>query len=428
MIKRNNKKGFTIVELVIVIAVIAILAAVLIPTFSGIIRKANISADTQLAKNLNEILAADEAVDGKPANFSEVLNIFRENGYLVANLNPTAADCYFVWESETNQIILVDAKNEFEVIYNSKELTNTTPNNTWHFAVSNKADAAELKAKDDTINVVMTIAAGSDLNSALGAITGTDTIYIDESLVIDKNNVIVLDNANANVTIDLGTSAVSGNNGGTPSYNNIPFSVKAGELTLTGGVISSTGDAYDADGEIMNNVILVDGATLNVKDSKIDASGSSIPLAFSEAKATLTNVEIVANDNVVQPSNGSEVLLKNCKIECAWLGVFSSSSGGTASAVTIEGGTYHATTSNLLGVHGGSIVVKDGTFNCDNAEKTLKFYNVTGGKIVIEGGTFNGVAFANLNEATLRGMCNLSECAKGITVTQENGAWVLTVK
>ena len=36
---KRNKKGFTIVELVIVIAVIAILAAVLIPTFSSLIRR-----------------------------------------------------------------------------------------------------------------------------------------------------------------------------------------------------------------------------------------------------------------------------------------------------------------------------------------------------------------------------------------------------
>ena len=47
----KNKKGFTIVELVIVIAVIAILAAVLIPTFSGIIQKAEASADMQEARN-----------------------------------------------------------------------------------------------------------------------------------------------------------------------------------------------------------------------------------------------------------------------------------------------------------------------------------------------------------------------------------------
>ena len=35
----KRKKGFTIVELVIVIAVIAVLAAVLIPTFSSLIQK-----------------------------------------------------------------------------------------------------------------------------------------------------------------------------------------------------------------------------------------------------------------------------------------------------------------------------------------------------------------------------------------------------
>lgn len=39
MKKTNTKKGFTIIELVIVIAVIGILAAVLIPTFSGVNRK-----------------------------------------------------------------------------------------------------------------------------------------------------------------------------------------------------------------------------------------------------------------------------------------------------------------------------------------------------------------------------------------------------
>ena len=38
---RNKKKGFTIVELVIVIAVIAILSAILIPTFAGLTTKAN---------------------------------------------------------------------------------------------------------------------------------------------------------------------------------------------------------------------------------------------------------------------------------------------------------------------------------------------------------------------------------------------------
>ena len=49
--KRNNKKGFTIVELVIVIAVIAILSAVLIPTFGSVITDANKNAAQQEARN-----------------------------------------------------------------------------------------------------------------------------------------------------------------------------------------------------------------------------------------------------------------------------------------------------------------------------------------------------------------------------------------
>ena len=62
--KKTNKKGFTIVELVIVIAVIAILAAVLIPTFSNVIEKANKSAALQVAENGLKAAYADDIADG----------------------------------------------------------------------------------------------------------------------------------------------------------------------------------------------------------------------------------------------------------------------------------------------------------------------------------------------------------------------------
>lgn len=50
--KKTNKKGFTLVELVIVIAVIAILAGVMIATFSNVVAKANASADLQEIKSM----------------------------------------------------------------------------------------------------------------------------------------------------------------------------------------------------------------------------------------------------------------------------------------------------------------------------------------------------------------------------------------
>ena len=63
MKKTNTKKGFTIIELVIVIAVIGILAAVLIPTFSGVIEKANESAAMQAARSEYELYLAEHAAE-----------------------------------------------------------------------------------------------------------------------------------------------------------------------------------------------------------------------------------------------------------------------------------------------------------------------------------------------------------------------------
>lgn len=48
--KLQNKKGFTLTELIVVIVIIGILAAVLIPTLTGYIKKANISAAEQEAQ------------------------------------------------------------------------------------------------------------------------------------------------------------------------------------------------------------------------------------------------------------------------------------------------------------------------------------------------------------------------------------------
>lgn len=67
--KKTLKKGFTIVELVIVIAVVAILASVLIPTFSGVIDKANNSAALQNASNAYKQYAVDHVADGMPEMF-----------------------------------------------------------------------------------------------------------------------------------------------------------------------------------------------------------------------------------------------------------------------------------------------------------------------------------------------------------------------
>ena len=112
--KKTNKKGFTIVELVIVIAVIAILAAVLIPTFAGLIQKAKLSSDEVAVRNMNTILATETASDGKPATLGELRSMLTKNGY-TEKVIPATADHQYYWDTEENLIILVDKKTDTAV-------------------------------------------------------------------------------------------------------------------------------------------------------------------------------------------------------------------------------------------------------------------------------------------------------------------------
>ncbi len=96
--KKNNKKGFTIVELVIVIAVIAILSAVLIPTFGSLITDANHSAAQQKARN---------------AYTSYIQAHSQESGKLNANLVIEADGFYFTITG--GQLAPVEAGDDGEV-------------------------------------------------------------------------------------------------------------------------------------------------------------------------------------------------------------------------------------------------------------------------------------------------------------------------
>ena len=78
--KKMNKKGFTIVELVIVIAVIAILTAVMIPTFPGIVEKANESRALQEVKNAYTVALSEVLADGV---LSETTYDYKENNVSV---------------------------------------------------------------------------------------------------------------------------------------------------------------------------------------------------------------------------------------------------------------------------------------------------------------------------------------------------------
>ena len=88
--KKKLKKGFTLVELVIVIAVIAILSAVLIPTFGNVIQNANDSAAFSTASNALTKYTTSMAEAQQPTNLP--------NGYiLVYDKDQTFDNTYNIW-------------------------------------------------------------------------------------------------------------------------------------------------------------------------------------------------------------------------------------------------------------------------------------------------------------------------------------------
>ena len=104
MKRRTNKKGFTIVELVIVIAVIAILATTLVPTFSGIINKANESAAKQAAKNAYTSYMVEHAAEGNGYQYF----LYQHNGRFVTVENGAATGIYDTQEEALTAMIGAD--------------------------------------------------------------------------------------------------------------------------------------------------------------------------------------------------------------------------------------------------------------------------------------------------------------------------------
>ena len=93
MNKRRTFKGFTLIEMVIVLGVIAILAAVMIPSFIGIIRNTKVTATYERATNVrNDFFLESDEFDSLSDMSSYLILVdgktvyeINENGELVAS-------------------------------------------------------------------------------------------------------------------------------------------------------------------------------------------------------------------------------------------------------------------------------------------------------------------------------------------------------
>ena len=130
---KKLRKGFTIVELVIVIAVIAVLTAILIPTFVHLSKKAKVSSDQSLVANLNTALKMEEGEKGrKPTTMHEAVAGLKNQGYYTAQF-VTKSGYDLVYSIEDNKFYLsndsyLDEKNKYDFWHIQNKVE---PNQQW---------------------------------------------------------------------------------------------------------------------------------------------------------------------------------------------------------------------------------------------------------------------------------------------------------
>ena len=288
--KRSTKKGFTIVELVIVIAIIAILAAVLIPTFASLIQKANESNDIQAAKNMNTFLAAAN-VTGDVKSILDVYDVFEDSGFAVENYTPLYKNRYYFYDKEYNQILYVDGDND-TVLYPTEhkgEKYSTLKHNWMSLSMSaptGKVPTVFEEPKDGNKTMKATVTNAAEytyvINEYNNAAEGTTLNLTINGTVDMMGGCAIIEKTNGKVEIKGETGAVVKNITSEYSY------VSTANADKTSSKYGTTALIAEAKNEVTISGITFEN--LNVKN--IYAGNASFLVGTSANNLSVSNVTI----------------------------------------------------------------------------------------------------------------------------------------
>ena len=98
----KNKKGFSLVELVIVIAIMGVLAAVAISMFTGMIQRSRRQADNTRAQQIQKAIVTYMAEVGD-------MNLSQMNG----GTGEPGVDVILVWLQKQNEVTFTDGSKDY---------------------------------------------------------------------------------------------------------------------------------------------------------------------------------------------------------------------------------------------------------------------------------------------------------------------------
>lgn len=420
---KKLRRAFTIVELVIVIAVIAILAAVLIPTFTSLIQKANVSNDTQIVREMNTALSMGEA-DGRPEDMGDVLNVLSEyGGFDMAKLNPSTDGYLYVWEKTSNQILLMDDKGA--VAFNVKDYDES--NWELYVPVANTQSAEAICAYVTEVGVYVTEDMTYDFNlknvvpfqvadgkTLTGNVTMVGTNAITTSVSGNIVGMLTIDNANAEVSHEGTVNAVDIKAVKSSSYHEYgtvkeSFAVSNGRVVIEESAnisqISVPAGATNVkiQSNSLQNVIVVaesSDVTLENGSGKLFLDGSAASAVAdknqsSESMVTKTSVADLSTLKNALQQNSYLVLTQNLVFDT--IDIVTIPSG--VSVVLDLNGKSITCTESFKGrpfVNEGVLTVRgNGTIDTSMSENGGLGAINNKGYLLIENGTFRGATYAS---------------------------------